>query len=144
MNSSQRFCHNCGKQLTLGAKFCTECGTSLSSLDNKPTPNKKLPGQFTPFAVGKDEDEDSSYLDRLEHLDIKQDGLQVEIVTDRPVGETVGSVFSQGLNAGAPPVVDNSPRNLTPVNKDAFMQEFKREAGAIRTHEKQHSVPTPT
>lgn len=136
----QKFCHNCGKQLVVGAKFCNECGTSLSSLANKPTPAPTAPstaapnkqGQFAPFAVGHDEDDDS-YLDRLDHVDIRQSELHVEIIKDRPLGESVGSLIAQVIQGGHAPEIEPA-RNPIPTaqNSEAFLKEFRQEAGTMR------------
>jgi hypothetical protein len=134
----QKFCHNCGKQIVAGANFCPFCGTNLSSLSAKPTPATVVPeqkktSQFTPFAVGRD-DEDDEYIDKIAHLDIKQDGLQVEIIKDMPMGETLGSVVSSSIGAGAPPQTDPA-RPAQYNDREVFLKDFQREAGTIR-HEK--------
>lgn len=140
-----KFCHNCGKQLVVGAKFCSDCGTSLASLDAKPpaptpaqTSTTRPHGQFTPFVVGRDEDDDDSYLDKMDHVDIRQTELHVEIVKDRLVGETVGSVFSQGLQAGAPPVIDSRP--APQIDRDEALKVFQQEAGSLRNEQRQHHI----
>lgn len=135
----QKFCHNCGKQLVVGAKFCPECGTSLSSLSNKPpTPPSTKPdqGQFAPFAVGRDDEDDDSYLDKMTHVDVRQNELHVEIVKDRPLGESIGNLITQALAAGKPPELDPA-RHTQPVDSKAFLAEFQREAGTLKRDEKQ-------
>lgn len=134
----QKFCHHCGKQVTIGANFCPSCGTSLSSLNAKPVaPAPTKSSQFAPFALGS-EDDDDSYLDKMEHVDIRQTELHVEIVKDRPVGETLASVVAQGANT--PPVIEDLQRQTPTIDKEAFLRDFKQEAGALRTHEKKHAV----
>lgn len=134
----QKFCHNCGKQLVVGAKFCNECGTSLSSLANTPTPTPPTkspkPGQFTPFAVGRDDDDDDSYLDRLEHVDIRQSELHVEIVKDRPLGESVGALVAQALQGAAP--ISEPARPAQYTDKEVFLKDFRQEAGTSRRENK--------
>jgi len=141
-----KFCHHCGKQLVAGAKFCTECGTSLSSLTNKPPaastggPNyhSSASSQFAPFTVGRDDDEDESYIDRMAHLNIRQDALHVEIIKDNPLGESMASVVQQGILAGVAPVLESRP-NIT-VDNSAILKDFEREAGAIRNETRQHPI----
>jgi zinc-ribbon domain len=135
----QKFCHNCGKQLVAGAKFCPFCGTDLGSLLNskasaQPAPAPKANSQFTPFAIGKDDDDSDAYLDRLEHVDIRQDALHVEIVRDRPLGETVGSLVAQALQSGPPAAIENRPSPY--ASSEACLTEFKQEAGTMRTNAK--------
>jgi len=133
----QKFCHNCGKQLVVGAKFCNECGTSLSSLSNQPAtpdPNK----QFTPVMVGRGEDDEDgdSYIDRMSHINIRQDALHVEIIKDRPLGESVGSLISQAMHAGRAPEVEAS-RAAPVTDSKSFLEDFKREAGTMRNEARQ-------
>lgn len=127
-----KFCHFCGAQVPVGAKFCGSCGTNLSSLANKPAPEpvaaKSRPGQFTPFSVGREDDDGDSYIDKLTHLDIRQNELQVEIVKDRPLGESVGAVVTQGMNAGAPPSIEARPA----LDPKASLESFRQEAGTLR------------
>jgi len=137
-----KFCHNCGKQMGPGFKLCPYCGTDLASLVSKAAsapavviPNKAQ-GQFTPFSVGKEDDDDKdSYLDKLQHLDIRQDSLHVEIIRDRPLGETVGALVAQALQSNQPPE-SYSPRPSPFANSEAFLKEFKQEAGTMRMNEK--------
>lgn len=141
----QKFCHNCGKQVTTGANFCASCGTSLTSLSNTPAPPvvpTRPNGQFTPFAVGKDDDDDTSYIDRIDHIQIRQNELQVEIVRDRPLGESIGNVIQQSVLNGKPPTLGDN-RIVPPVDKAKFLQEFQQEAGAVRRNERNHSQPIP-
>lgn len=127
-----KFCHNCGKKVIEGSKFCPECGTSLTSLANKPPTST-----FEPFVpkkrAGDEDDDDDEYVDRLSHANVRQSELQVEIVKDRPMGETIGSLVAQAP-LGGPPIQDDV-RQAPPATQD-FLSEFKREAGALRTNEK--------
>lgn len=138
----QKFCHNCGKQLVVGAKFCPYCGTSLSSLSATPptappaTPAAKPQSQFAPFAAGSDDDEDGdSRIDRLSHAPINQNELHVEIQRDRPIGETIGSVMSQAI---PPSKIEKLDRPAAFTNPDEFKKNFAQEAGTLR-HEKPSS-----
>jgi hypothetical protein len=136
----QKFCHSCGKQVIVGAKFCPFCGTNLSSLTAKPTPppvavaQATRPGQFSPFSVGE-KDEDDSYIDGLQHLDIRLSSLDVEIVRDRPLGETVGALVSQAMHSSGPPEQAQA-RPAQYSSQEAFMQDFRKEAGTMRQNEK--------
>lgn len=136
----QKFCHNCGKQMVVGAKFCPYCGTSLSSLSATPTsstpatPAAKPQGQFAPFAVGRDDDDDEdNYIDKLQHVDIRQSELHVDIVKDRPIGETVGSVMSQPIR---PESIEKSERPAQNQNAEDFKKSFQQEAGTLRHENK--------
>lgn len=128
-----KFCHNCGKKVIEGAKFCPDCGTNLTSLASKPP----VPATFEPFTPkrGKndDDDDEDEYIDRLSHANVRQTELHVEIVKDRPMGETIGSLVAQAP-LGGPPIQDDV-RQAPPATQD-FLSEFKREAGALRTNEK--------
>ncbi len=135
----QKFCHSCGKQLTVGAKFCTECGTNLSSLANIPTPAppaahaQTRQSQFVPFAVGTDNDDDDgdSYLDKLQSAPVRQNELHVEIVKDRPLGESVGALVSQAMQGGGAPISDPArPPQYTDGSQ--FLADFRKEAGTSR------------
>lgn len=130
--SISKFCHNCGKQVVLGAKFCPECGTNLSSLANVPSPEPKptKQSQFQPFAVGSDEDDDS-YIDKMTSLNIRQNELHVEITRDRPIGESVGSLISQALQGGRP-LEGEAARPPQYTNNEQFLSDFKKEAGTSR------------
>jgi hypothetical protein len=131
----QKFCHNCGKQLVVGAKFCPYCGTSLSSLSASPptntpaTPAAKPQSQFVPFAAASDDDEDGDSIDKLDHAPIRQNALHVEIVKDRPFGETVGSVMSQ---ATSPDKLEKFDRPAAFKDADEFKKNFTQEAGTLR------------
>jgi hypothetical protein len=125
----QKFCHNCGKQVVVGAKFCNECGTNLTSLANSPTPPKKS-GQFTPIAIGGT-DEDEDYIDKIAHLDIRQNELQVEIIRDRPLGESVGALFTnavQSAQAGHT-FIGEEARPAAYQDGKQYLAEFSKEAG---------------
>lgn len=133
-----KFCHHCGKQTVVGANFCQVCGTNLSSLAAGPTPQPIVQPQstFTPFSPTSDDDDDE-YIDRIQKLDIRMNGLQLEIKKDQPIGETMGSVMAQGGNAPAAPIVP--PPNLPTVDGKAFLETFKQEAGAKRPNERTRS-----
>ena len=127
--STKIFCHNCGKQMPVKVNFCPSCGTNLSSLSSQISSPK--PSTFEPFvAKGDDDDEDNNYLDKLHKLDIRINGLQVDIVKDRPPGETLGSIISQPSDVPPSPIQNNRPTN-TQNSKD-FWADFSKEAGTLR------------
>ena len=128
----KKFCHHCGKEVIVGAKFCSSCGCNLNSLANTPAPPAAPPkprSQFEPFAAGgSDDDDDDSYIDKMTHLDIRQDGLQVEITRDRPLGESVGSLVAAAMQSG--PLLNPDPARPPQYNDSkVFMEEFRKEAG---------------
>jgi hypothetical protein len=125
--SMNKFCHHCGKKLNVGDKFCGGCGTSLSSLAATPTPPPKpATPSFAPFAVAKDDDDDD-YIDRLEHINLRQAGLQVEIIKDRPIGETIGVAM-----ANAQPLDPNDTFKRGGIDPEQALALFQKEAGTLR------------
>ena len=92
---SNKFCHNCGKPNTAGAKFCSDCGTNLLSLAALPPKEQVMPVAMNRKSSGRGymEDEDD---DDETPLVISQTALAVEIIKDRPRGESLGSVVAQG------------------------------------------------
>lgn len=135
-----KFCHQCGKQVVVGAKFCGDCGTNLSSLSSVPPPPEPAPvrqqaqSTFSPFAVGADDDDD--YIDRIARLDIRINKLEVDVADfNKPVGETVGAVM---IHAEPPrPIVP--PADLK-IDEKAFLESFRQEAGARKPNERTRSV----
>lgn len=132
----QKFCHHCGTQLTVGAKFCSSCGTSLDSLSAKPTPVQQqplVPTTFAPAMAGGNDDEEfvdrlTSYKDR-----IRMNGLDIEIIKDRRSNETVGVAM-------ATPMPYNSSEDRPPVDENILLEQFKKEASAMRPDTKNHVV----
>ena len=126
-----KFCHNCGKQMPApNVNFCPFCGTSLASLAATPTPPPKKQATFTPFIAGKnDDDDEDDYIDHIEKLDIRINRLDVDIVRDRQLGETIGTIAQQGIK----PNSEDLQRDTGPaVNSEDFLKEFKKEAGSLR------------
>jgi hypothetical protein len=128
----QKFCHNCGKQIvTAGAKFCALCGTDLSSLTHAPRPPTPASASatFTPFVAGVDDDDE--YVDHINKLDIRIKKLDLEIVKDRAVVETVGT-----LAQGAPPTEElRRHRQSKDMTKEEVLEQFQKEAGALRPND---------
>lgn len=130
-----KFCHECGKEQQIGAKFCSNCGTNLTSLANTvpPPPQQQAAATFRPFTPRPtDEDDDTQRVDTLEHLDIRMQGLQVEIIKDRPMGETVASVFRSQEGARTPPEQFGGREGFDPAT---YIKEFQKEAGTLRNDE---------
>ncbi len=123
-------------------KFCGKCGTSLASLSNKPEPvpvppapvhpQAKKPKSFTPFMVGQDDDEDENRYDNIEHLDIRMDKLDVEIIMPQARVETIGGLVKAeaSLNSQSPPTIIG--RAAPKITKKQFASEWAKEAGSIR------------
>lgn len=131
------FCHNCGKKIpAIDAKFCPSCGTSLASLSSKP--NIQVPNQkdniptFTPFIADGEDDDEDSYIDKIVKLDIKINELQVDIIKDRPIGESLGTMFA---NPSKLTQIEERPKP-TLQNTETFLKEFAKEAGTTRKDEK--------
>jgi len=126
--STQKFCHNCGKKLVVGDKFCSGCGTNLASLSSKPTPPPAP--SFKPFSVTSEEDDDDEAVDRMTHANIRQTELHVDIIKDRPMNETIGDVVKQSLHSG-PPRPEEKFKRPTIDSKQA-LEAFRKEAGTLR------------
>lgn len=131
-----KFCHHCGKQMpSIAANFCSFCGTSLSSLSSTPTPPKQQPVARTALPSIASPDEDDDYIDRLEHLNIQINRLDVEIVKDNYNVETVGSIRKMALPEGAR--LDESRAGpFANIDNKQFLEQFQKEAGTIRQNEK--------
>lgn len=127
------FCHNCGKKLVIGSKFCSYCGTNLASLSF--TPTKSTPSQQPPMVVTatKDEDDDDDYIDKLEHLEVRIDKLDVDIVHGpSQVNETIGTLMTSAKSQ----TIKREPPRTGPysnINREEFLKNFQQEAGAIRS-----------
>lgn len=132
---SAKFCHNCGKQLMVGARFCSNCGTDLSSLSATPTPAAPVQahgqtGQtFQPFTPANDDDDDA--IDRMTHLNIRMNRLDVEISRDNVQRESVASVMAQGKFLG-PMTEEKRDTPYLSVDKSTFLKELHKEAGTQR------------
>ena len=133
--SVQQFCHNCGKQVQVGSKFCPACGTNLTSLASTPASSQqKQPVQtFTPFVPNAEDDEDGdSYIDKMTHLNVRQSALQVEIVRDKALTETLGAAVLQGSQSGGSSETYERNKPYQNVDAKTFQEEFKKEAGTLR------------
>lgn len=141
MELPKKFCHNCGKQIPSGAKFCPHCGTSQASIDEKPPveeprtntrvqPRPRVQTTFQPMAVDDDDDE-GIRADRVESLaelgvDLNNiPGLSINVNIPGQVKETVASLYQQGQAMPQAP----TKTQTVPVDHAAAMAAFKREAG---------------
>lgn len=126
MNS--QYCHNCGKQLIIGSRFCSGCGTNLTSLAH--TPETSRPKQARANLIRpaiKDDDDPESYLDELDHLTVNISALDVEIIKPKQIGETIGSIAMEGAQGISSNI---EARPIPPsTDKKTFLEEFRKEAG---------------
>jgi hypothetical protein len=107
------------------AKFCPHDGTSLQSLSSKPTPRPEPTPTFTPFQVNRAND-DENYLDRIDHLDIRINHLEVEINAPKaPEPDKLGAIAMTTKN------VDTfvRPQPFASVSDEDFLKTFQKEAG---------------
>jgi hypothetical protein len=75
-----------------------------------------------------DGDDDSEYIDRIQHLDIKIGKLEFDIKAPATANvEVLGHIAAKEAN----PYVE--PRGQMPA--DAVMKEFAKEATALRPHD---------
>ena len=127
--------------MPLGSKYCSSCGTSLVSLsETPPNPHHSPRETFTPFSPKQDNDGDED-IDRIDHLDIRQNRLEIEIVRNYQQGEKLGNTVLAGMGGGPPEPIEPRPGQYAQdIDKKTFAQEFQKEAGAMRPQEKSHSV----
>lgn len=144
MDIPKKYCHNCGKPVQLAAKFCSSCGTSLASIDEKPPiaapqqPNRlvsKVKTTFKPMASDVDEDDDYETLkaDRVEsisELNISLSSLECDVRVEPVFKDSVGGLMQQGKQM--PQGYTEPPRPTHPVDQKAFLEQLKIEAGTLR------------
>jgi hypothetical protein len=147
MNIIKKFCHNCGTQLTPSAKFCPDCGTSQASLASKPPEREpEQPPQrqkrkepietFVPYASkgnNDDDDDDDDYIDHIKHLNVSISSLDVDFSNGPQIKESFAGLIKEG--ASMPPGSEmGSARiiNNAPIDQQAFLQQFRQEAGSLR------------
>jgi len=131
------FCHHCGNRLSVYSKFCSSCGTSLSSLANtpEPAPQPKQATQaaagFVPFAPGEEDGDDYNKYDHIEHLSANlrdaASRLQVEYSSHGTQPEKLG-VLAQ---VGEAPSTEKRHMPYVNTSRDQFLQEFSKEAGSL-------------
>lgn len=159
MDIPKKFCHHCGLQLLPASKFCSRCGTSQASIDEKPPVEEpKQPigrvqraqvNTFEPFEPGRqvlgsrrrnddDDDEGTIRADRVEslaELGISMGQLELDldvadIHKDR-YRENCASVVKGGLAFGAGYKEPPRPTSDIPVSKDEAIN-IMRAGAAIR------------
>ena len=125
--SKSRFCPMCGAQAAIQANFCGSCGASLNSMaSKKQEPSKANQTTFEPFSPDA-RDEDDSYIDRLEKLNVRISELEIEEVKTRQNKETIGSLVSQG-GAGMDQSLNRGVGQYASMDKEKFLEEFRKEA----------------
>jgi ribosomal protein L40E len=127
--ANTKFCPMCGAKAQITSNFCGSCGASLNSLTPKKSePSKANQTTFEPFSPDR-EDEDDSYIDRLTHLPIKINALELEESRFKPrQKETIGTVVSQG--AGSDPSESRGAGRYSTMSREEFLKEFSKEASA--------------
>lgn len=136
-----KYCHHCGGQMpSIGAKFCPFCGTSLASLNAAPPPPPQKQTQNSlppPSWANSDPDDPEAYLDRMEHLNVRINKLEIEVSSPpQVVSEKLGSFAGTA-------VIDKSEfrqgpySNLTP---EQIKEQFAKEAGSRVNETKTHSI----
>lgn len=147
MELPKKYCHNCGKQSPLGAKFCPSCGTSLASIDERPpgqpepetVPNRVRPrvqSTFRPRVVGEEDDDDDTgplradKVGSLSELGIALSSLDCELRLDPVFKETVGGLVQQGKMSG--PITVDSPRPSPSLSDKDLLAQMKIEGGTLR------------
>jgi len=112
-------------------KFCPFCGTDLGNLLSKApvqqqaaAPQKARANSFAPFS-NQGEDDDDSYIDRIERLQINISELDVEIGKPYFNKETIGGLMAQGPT--------NEEKRFNPIaDPNQVIENFKKEGSAIR------------
>jgi len=147
MELPSKYCHNCGKPVPLAAKFCSSCGTSLASIDEKPpvpatqpVPNRigpKVQTTFRPRVIGEDDDDDDVSLaaDRvssISELGISISSLDCDVRVDAPMKETVGGLVQQGKMAPPGGFAPETPRPAPALSNQDVLAQLQREAGTLR------------
>lgn len=128
-----KFCHNCGKEAQPMWKACPYCETSFASLSSKPPVHSPQPVQHQHVNIAHVDrsSDDDSYIDNASSLSEILRGqrigeLAIEIVKDRYVSETIGTLVSQGP-VNQDPLVRPAPYQN--VDSKKFLEEFRKEAG---------------
>ena len=164
MENNQKYCHNCGVNIPTVARFCTQCGTSQSSLAARPPEPEpeqhrqqyQRPGQqqrpriissFRPIMGGHKDDDDEMEQDRIESINdlgitFAQENFGIEELPQaNPNRKTIGQVWEQ--EGVLPPAPLHQRDVLTSPNSDAraVMDDFKQTAGGVPTTTLAGNVP---
>jgi len=128
-----QYCHNCGKKMMQSSlKFCPFCGTNLNSLSAKPPEEVQVKkpidsrSSFTPFANrGGDDDDEDSYIDNMQRLDVRISALDVEYAPMQKNRETIGGLMTQGPT-------NEEGRGRSTLSEKEILDNFQREGSALR------------
>jgi hypothetical protein len=132
---NQKFCHNCGMQTMINAKFCQGCGSSLTSIDSKPPVQPQAQATFVPRAMdanGENDDDDdrtiaADRIQSLSQLNLRMNGLEVDLGIPINNRETVASVAAQGQQLqGYKPTPRPTP---PPMDSKAFIVQMQHDGG---------------
>lgn len=158
MTNNNKYCHNCGSKIALIAKFCPDCGTSQASLTEKPPQANSVPAAsqgrvittFRPMVAGRrDDDDDEIPQDQVESIrdlglvfseascGLEETEDMVDLSTQRGKprpGQTFGDAFAEG-GAGIGIKYHRDGLNLPPPDARQVLEDFKREASAVRPNE---------
>ena len=126
-----QYCHNCGKKMSQSSsKFCPFCGTNLSALSFKPPaqeeePQKRAPARssFVPFS--NEDDDDDSYIDRMDRLHVNISKLDIEFGEIPKSKDTIGGLMAQGPT-------NEEGRGRSIFSEQEILENFKKEGSALR------------
>ena len=157
--NQKKYCHNCGVTLSAIAKFCTEYGTSQSSLGAKPptqeqeqeerppqqrrqTPRERIITSFRPMIGGRRDEDDEIQQDRIESISelgltfaAENFGIEETSEITQPRKRTIKDLWEQ--EGVLPPAPLRQRDILTSPGSDsrAVIQDLKETGGGL---------PTPT
>jgi hypothetical protein len=139
------YCTECGSPTTYTAakpKFCSACGMSFDKLVinkvllQKPTVDQSKPvRKILPKIERKaeaenyDDNEDDDYSDVNHVPEINNLDIEIEenpIVRKTKIGDIIGSAKNASKRE------KNKSKNITKAERQKFLEDFKKEAGAIR------------
>jgi hypothetical protein len=112
------------------SKFCPFCGTNLSALSFKPPaqeeePQKRAPARssFVPFS--NEDDDDDSYIDRMDRLHVNISKLDIEFGEIPKSKDTIGGLMAQGPT-------NEEGRGRSIFSEQEILENFKKEGSALR------------
>lgn len=137
------YCTECGNPTTYTAakpKFCSACGQPFDKSISKPTnqkvlanqPKKILPKVSTILEnqnddIEDDYDEDVNHVPEINNLDVEIDRAPS---AKTRIGDIIGSSKSTSKREKI------KTKDMTKAERQKFLEDFKREAGAIRPKSK--------